>query len=394
MLLGFVQLLVDVLFGLVQLLVDMLLGFLLNVRGLALEGVDLVFEPIVLRLELGFLLFVVVDLLVVGILKRELSSKRVLSRLDINAPGLGLWHLQTAVAYAARHPEVTRVPLTVRAPYVGQEDDGRILTAFDLEQQRRLRPVRATVGGRQVTEFAPGTFQPGSGSVFVGIGFPAGQSGADTIIEATVVHNASTLKPVVYEGHRVGNIEAVGRQTGNIESTCRSALENQIRRSVIIDKLADVAALLAERTECTHKAERSDRAVAHSNADTGVTVTGVASGRASVDVHIHDVLARRLAAVHFRTLQHPIRTNQKGAVGLAETKGVALVLPVHEVGRRVAAHIADAFSLDALATLFAIPIVSIAHPKYAAAVSLYVLAVGVCPDGARGNLCVLSEYRG
>ena len=69
-------------------------------------------------------------------------------------------------------------------PDVAHEDDGRCFCAGDFEKHGGLGAVGVLFGWGDVFEFGPGAFEGFGGGVDVGVGVPAGEMGADGVVEA------------------------------------------------------------------------------------------------------------------------------------------------------------------------------------------------------------------
>src|ERR1035437_9811755 len=84
--------------------------------------------------------------------------------------------------------------------------------------------------------------------IFFGFSPPAGQSRADRVIQALVMNDRPAFERRSDETDLLFNVQVVVGQLRNVKALRRTALKNQVGRAVVINKLPDVAALLAERT--------------------------------------------------------------------------------------------------------------------------------------------------
>jgi len=144
--------------------------------------------------------------------------------------------------------------------------------------------------------------------------------------------------------------------------------ENEIGRSILINKLADVTALLIERAKTFHVTIVAVNAIAHCDHHPREFVAGV------VEMRVQDELVRSLVDEDLRAFEHPLSPEilRIGKCDLAEQ------LPVHQIARGIAAHVA-LVRIVGLRAVFAKPVVGPFPVSDAAAMGLNLLATVIEP---------------
>ena len=192
------------------------------------------------------------------------------------------------------------------------------------------------------------------------------------------------------QAHVLRHIQVIVGEPGDVKAV-GAVLEDQIGRAVVVDELADVAALVAQRAEILEELVVAVHRIAGGHAHAGDAVSAAAARRAAaVEVHVHHELPGLGVVVDLGPFQDPA-VAQDLRVGVGRLDDVLAKGPVRQVLRGVATDVAQR-AVQALGPLFAEPVIGIADLDDAAAVGLDVLASVVRPDRA-GNDRLADRWR-
>ena len=190
-------------------------------------------------------------------------------------------------------------------------------------------------------------------------------------------HVAAHLPLLDAPGIQVGATPLVARAVGNGTDGPRSG--DRVCRALRVAR-AD-RPLSGVRPLGLHELERAGRTVRHGESRAGVVV----SAPLALEMEDHHVLPGSRRLDDLRTLEYAFLLDVV-TFRVRHLEGDPLVLPRHEVARRVASD-ADLRAVAGLSAdlVLAVPVPRVAVPQKPAAVRIDVHAVGVVPDAAVGQ---------
>jgi hypothetical protein len=171
------------------------------------------------------------------------------------------------------------------------------------------------------------------------------------------------------------NGKTVRRKLSYVKTTRRTALKDEVTRSIIVNELANVTGLKPERAEAANVAKRAGGRRTDCSCDPCDLVLRV------VEVEVHHELVGGWAIEDLRAFENPIAADMSG---VSKLEGMPAEGPVNEISRRVAGDV-SLLRIQPLCSIFSKPVPNVTVVKNSAAVRLDRVPLSIQPNGSRLN---------